>query len=125
MTIASTEEFLQAAIAEDGQPVSAGGPPLRSFTNGNPEASSNGEQARESIPMQMVKIHISDKKGSAKALVEMSRRGRVLCFADDVYIVPEPALDLLTKLCVTFKELERGDLDFAENALREASAANV
>ena len=73
--------------------------------------------------MQMVKIQIPDKKESAKALVQMSGRGRVICFADDVYIVPEPALDLLAKLDITFQELGRGGLDYAEKALRDASAA--
>jgi hypothetical protein len=75
--------------------------------------------------MQMVKIQIPDKKESAKALVQMSGRGRVICFADDVYIVPEPALDLLAKLSITFQELGRGGLDYAEKALRDASAAKV
>lgn len=75
--------------------------------------------------MQMVKIQIPDKKESAKALVEMSRRGRVLCFADDVYIVPEPALELLGELAITYQELGRGGFDYAQKALRDASAAKV
>jgi hypothetical protein len=75
--------------------------------------------------MSMVKIQVPDKNESAKALVEMSGRGRVLCFADDVYIVPEPALELLTKLGITFQILERGGFDYAEKALRDASAAKV
>jgi hypothetical protein len=75
--------------------------------------------------MQMIKIQIPDRKESAKALVQMSGHGRVLCFADDVYSVPEPALGLLAKLGITFNELERGGLDYAEKALRDASAAKV
>ena len=75
--------------------------------------------------MQMVKVQIPDKKDSAKALVEMSGRGRVLCFADDVYIVSEPALALLDKLGVHYQELGRGGFDYAEKALRDASAAQV
>jgi hypothetical protein len=75
--------------------------------------------------MQMVKIQIPDKKESAHALVEMSRRGRVICFADDVYIVPDPALELLSELGITFQELGRGGFDYAEKALRDASAAKV
>jgi hypothetical protein len=75
--------------------------------------------------MQMVKIQIPDKKESARALVEMSGRGRVLCFADDVYIVPEPALVLLTGLGIQYQELGRGGYDYAEKALRDASAAQV
>lgn len=57
--------------------------------------------------MQMVKIQIPDKQESAKALVQMSRRGRVLCFAEDVYIVPEPALELLSSLGISYQELGR------------------
>jgi hypothetical protein len=106
MTITSTEKFLQAAIAEDGQPVSAGGPPLRSLTNGKPQ-SSNGEQAPENILMRMVKIQIPDKKESARALVEMSRRDRVDCYANDVYIVPESALGVLAELGIAYQELGR------------------
>jgi hypothetical protein len=75
--------------------------------------------------MQMVKIQIPDKQESAKALVQMSKRGRVLCFADDVYIVPEPALDLLGKLGITYQEQGRGGFDYAEKALRDAAAAKV
>jgi hypothetical protein len=75
--------------------------------------------------MQMIKIQIPNKKESARALVEMSGRGRVLCFADDVYIVPEPALQLLATLGIGFQELGRGGFDYAEKALRDASAAKV
>ncbi len=64
--------------------------------------------------MQMIKIQIPDRKESAKALVQMSGRGRVICFADDIYIVPAPALDLLAKLGITYQELGRGGLDYAE-----------
>ena len=75
--------------------------------------------------MQMIKIQIPDKQESAKALVQMSGRGRVICFTDEVYIVPEPALDLLAKLGITYQELGRGGFDYAEKALRDASAAKV
>ena len=75
--------------------------------------------------MQMVKLQIPDKAASARALVEMSGRGRVLCFPDDVYIVPEPALQLLKQLDIQYQELGRGGFDYAEKALRDASAAKV
>ena len=39
--------------------------------------------------MQMIKIQIPDRAESAKAMIEMSRRGRIDCYADDVYMVPE------------------------------------
>lgn len=72
--------------------------------------------------MQMIKIQIPDRKESAKALVEMGRRGRIICLRDDVYVVPEPALDLLKSLAITFQELGRGGFDYAEKTLRECSA---
>lgn len=75
--------------------------------------------------MQMVKIQIRDKRESAKALVEMSRRGRVDCYAEEVHIVPAPALELLTELGITYQELGRGGIDYAQKALRDASAAKV
>ncbi len=75
--------------------------------------------------MQMVKIQIPDKQESAKAMMEMGRRGRVVCLPDDVYVVPEPALDLLKTLGITFQELGRGGFDYAQKALRDASAAQV
>ena len=75
--------------------------------------------------MQMVKIQIADKTESARALVELSGRGRVLCFADEVYIVPEPALQVLDGLKVQYQELGRGGYDYAEKALRDAAAAKV
>ena len=75
--------------------------------------------------MQMVKIQISDKRESAKAMGEMGRRGRVVCLPDDVYVVPEAALTLLQTLGITFQKLGRGGFDYAQKALRDASAAEV
>jgi hypothetical protein len=75
--------------------------------------------------MQMVKIHIPDQADSAKALVALARRGRVDCYRDEVYIVPEPALDVLKSMGVAFQELGRGGLDYAEKALRDSIAAQV
>jgi hypothetical protein len=75
--------------------------------------------------MQMVKIQIPDRGERAKALVEMGRRGRVICLPDDMFIVPEPALELIQSLGISYQELGRGGLDYAEKALRDASAAKV
>jgi hypothetical protein len=58
--------------------------------------------------MQMVKIQIPDRGDRVKCLPELARRGRVVCLPDDVFIVPEPALDLLRSLGVTAVELVRG-----------------
>jgi hypothetical protein len=75
--------------------------------------------------MHMVKILIADRAERAKALVEMARRGRVICLPEDVFIVPEAALDLLRTLHVQFQELGRGGHDYAEKALRDASASHI
>ncbi len=75
--------------------------------------------------MQMVKIQIPERRERAKALVEMSRRGRVICLPDDVFIVPDLALALLQALGINYQELGRGGFDYAEKALRDASASQV
>jgi hypothetical protein len=72
--------------------------------------------------MQMVRIHIAGRAQRAKALVEMSRRGRVICLPANTFIVPEPALGLLQSLGIAYKELERGGFDYAEKALGDAAA---
>jgi hypothetical protein len=74
--------------------------------------------------MQWIKIQIPDRAESAKALVEMSGRGRIDCYADNVYMVPEPALDLLRELKITLIELGRGGLDYAQKTLRDTLAAH-
>jgi hypothetical protein len=68
--------------------------------------------------MQMVRIQIPDKVDSGRAMLEMARRGRVDCYADEVYIVPEPALELLQTMGVIYRELGRGGIDYAEKTLR-------
>jgi hypothetical protein len=72
--------------------------------------------------MQMVKIQITDQANHAKAMLEMARRGRIDCYADRVYVVPEPALDLLKEMGVSFNELGRGGIDYAEKTLRDTLA---
>ena len=75
--------------------------------------------------MQMVKIHIPEQPDSAKALLELARRGRVDCYRDDVYVVAEPALQVLKNMGVNYQELGRGGLDYEEKALRDSLAAQV
>jgi hypothetical protein len=72
--------------------------------------------------MQMVKIHIPERNDRAKALETLTLRGRVICLPDDIFIVPEPALEVLQSLAVAFQELERGGFDYAEKALRDSLA---
>jgi hypothetical protein len=75
--------------------------------------------------MQMVKIQIPSREDRIKCLVELARRGRVVCLPDDVFIVPEPALALLQSLGVQVTELGRGGFDYAEKALRDTSIAVI
>ena len=73
----------------------------------------------------MVKIQIPDRSDRAKAMVEMARRGRVICLPEDTFVVPEPALELLRSLSVGYQELGRGGHDYAEKALRDSLAAQA
>ncbi len=75
--------------------------------------------------MQMVKIQIPDRTESAKAMIEMSRRGRIDCYADDVYMVPEAMLGVLQGMGVTYTEIGRGGPDYAEKTLRDTLAAHA
>ena len=70
--------------------------------------------------MQMVKIQIPDRDECAKGFAAMIRRGRVDCYRDNVFIVPEPALEVLQSLGVSYIELGRGGLDYAQKALRDS-----
>ncbi|HMC65788.1 MAG TPA: hypothetical protein VKI65_12690 [Gemmataceae bacterium] len=72
--------------------------------------------------MQMVKIHIPERSDRAKALETITLRGRVICLPDNVFIVPEPALEVLRSLAVAYQELDRGGIDYAEKALRDSLA---
>ncbi|MBI2805167.1 MAG: hypothetical protein HYX68_09345 [Planctomycetes bacterium] len=72
--------------------------------------------------MQMVKIHIPVRSDRAKALEALTVRGRVICLPENMFIVPEPALEMLQTLSVAYQELERGGFDYAEKALRDSLA---
>jgi hypothetical protein len=74
--------------------------------------------------VQMVKIQIPDQPNRAMATLEIAKRGRVDCYRDHVYMVPEPGLELLKQYGVTYTELGRGGFDYAEKTLRDALAAN-
>ena len=57
--------------------------------------------------MQMIKLQIPSREDRIKCLVELARRGRLVCPPENVFVVPEPALDLLRSLQVQFVELGR------------------
>ena len=72
--------------------------------------------------MQMVKIQISERADRATALEALTVRGRVICLPENIFIVPEPALEVLRSLKVKYSELGRGGFDYAEKALRDSAA---
>jgi hypothetical protein len=74
--------------------------------------------------MQLVKIQIADRDECAKAFAALVRRGRVDCFRDNIFLVPEPALEVLQELGVNYVELGRGGLDYAQKTLRDSVAAH-
>jgi hypothetical protein len=67
--------------------------------------------------MQMVKIQIPDRSEGGRAMLEMSRYGRIDCYADDTYIVPEAMLEVLSRIGVKHHELGRGGPYYAEKTL--------
>ena len=73
----------------------------------------------------MVKIQIPDRDASARAFAALVRRGRVDCYRDNVYVVPEPGLELLSEMGIAFVEMGRGGLDYAEKTLRDSTATPV
>ena len=58
-------------------------------------------------------------------MMEMGRQYRIDCYADDVYVIPEPALEVLSRLRITYKELGRGGMDHAQKTLRDTLAAHA
>lgn len=59
--------------------------------------------------MQLVKIQIPDRDECARAFAALIRRGRIECYRDNTFIIPEPGLQLLQELRVAYVELDRGD----------------
>ena len=75
--------------------------------------------------MQMVKIQIPNRDECAKAFATLIRRGRVDCYPDNTFMIPEPGLQVLRELGVSYIELGRGGLDYAQKTLRDSSATPV
>ncbi len=75
--------------------------------------------------MRMIKIQISDKHERTKGFAALVRKGRVMCFRDNVFIIPEPGLEVLKSLGVHYVELGRGGMDYAQKALRDSLAAQT
>jgi hypothetical protein len=75
--------------------------------------------------MQMVKIQIPDRDECARGFAALIRRGRVDCYQDNTFIIPEPGLEVLREMGISYVELGRGGLDYAQKALRDSSAAPI
>ena len=67
---------------------------------------------------------IPDRADCARGFSALIRLGRVDCYRDNVFIVPEPALAVLQNMGVTYLELGRGGLDYAQKALRDSVATH-
>jgi hypothetical protein len=52
--------------------------------------------------MKRFQIHIEGKENQTRALAQVMRRGRITCLRDDMFVVPEPALDLLKDLAIPY-----------------------
>ena len=75
--------------------------------------------------VQMIKIQITEREPAVRAFAALIRRGRVDCYRDNVFIIPEPGLELLGEMEIPYVELGRGGIDYAEKALRDSAAAQV
>jgi hypothetical protein len=75
--------------------------------------------------MQMVKIQIPNSQECSRAFATLIRRGRVDCYADNTFVIPEPGLEVLRQMGISYVELGRGGLDYAQKTLRDSSAAPV
>jgi len=73
--------------------------------------------------VRMVKIHIPERSDRAKALATITLRERVVCLPDNLFIVPEAALEVLRSVGVAYQELGRGGMNYAEEALRNSKPA--
>jgi hypothetical protein len=75
--------------------------------------------------MQMVKIQVPQRDECDRAFAALIRRGRVDCYPDNTFIIPEPGLQVLQEMGVSYVELGRGGIDYAHKALRDSAATPV
>lgn len=68
-----------------------------------------GEVSKKKVEfaMQMVKIQIPNSEDCAQGFSALIRRGRVDCYPDNIFIIPEPGLQLLQQLGIAFTERGR------------------
>lgn len=75
--------------------------------------------------MKHFRIQIDGREDRTRALAEVSRRGRIVCFRGNQFIVPEPALALLDELAVNYTLLREEDPDSALRSIRDSAAQAV
>lgn len=78
----------------------------------------------EDAAVKRFRIHIADPDDQDLALVEVMKRGRITCLHDDEFIVPEPALDLLTELGVKFDVLRQEEPEKTRGPVRDPAATH-
>lgn len=74
--------------------------------------------------MKRIKIRFADRDDSA-AILDVLKHGRVYAFRDNVFIVPEAALDLLDKRGAKYENLGEETWDRVVHALRTAASSKV
>lgn len=55
--------------------------------------------------MRRIRIQIPDREACIRAFSALIRRGRIDCYRENVFVIPEPGLDLLSEMGVPFIEL--------------------
>lgn len=58
--------------------------------------------------MQIVRIRIPDREQCVRAFGALIRWGRVDCYRDNTFVIPELGLQLLQEMGISFVELGRG-----------------
>ena len=75
--------------------------------------------------MTSYKIKVPEGPASAKGLVAVMKRGRVICLPNETYIVPGPALEVLDGMGVSYEVISEEGLDGVVQALRNPSSASA
>ena len=75
--------------------------------------------------MKRIKIRIEDRAERTRGIYEVMKRGEVICLRDHVFIVPEPAIELLDSLGVKYENFGVEPWDRVVRALRSPSATSA
>ena len=75
--------------------------------------------------MKFAKIQFEDRDACAKALSGLMQRGRITVLRDQIFIVPEPALEWLASEKLSYKFLQPMNHDYVVQPLRNNLAHAV